>query len=124
MPTAPTRAGPSRVPPSAPEPRAPVPARDVHAVPASDAPSAAVDAPAGGAAESARGSLSIAARPWANVFVDGRSVGVSPILGLVVSAGTHQVRLENDALGVTRAFSVEVPADGRRNVSVDLESAH
>lgn len=68
----------------------------------------------------ARGSLSIAARPWANVFVDGRAVGTTPVIGLSVEAGTHQIRLENDVLGVTRALSVEVPEGGRRNVSVSL----
>lgn len=73
------------------------------------------------AAPEARGVLNVAARPWANVFVDGRPAGTTPVLGLSVSAGTHRVRLENDSLGASRTVTVDVPANGRRNVSVTLD---
>lgn len=86
-----------------------------------DAPVAPTSAPSAPTDALATGLLNVAARPWANVFVDGHPVGVSPVIGLAVSAGTHRIRLENDALGVSRTVSVEVPADGRRNVSIDLE---
>jgi hypothetical protein len=37
------------------------------------------------------GKLSISALPWAEVSVDGRSIGQTPIGNLSVSVGTHEV---------------------------------
>jgi hypothetical protein len=37
------------------------------------------------------GSLSINALPWANVFVDGKSAGTTPIANLEIPIGTHEV---------------------------------
>ena len=37
------------------------------------------------------GSLSINALPWANVFVDGKAVGTTPIANLEIPIGTHEV---------------------------------
>jgi len=42
----------------------------------------------------AAGYLNLAPTPWANAFVDGRFVGVTPKYKLEVAAGAHQVRLE------------------------------
>ncbi|MCI5072221.1 protein kinase [bacterium] len=43
----------------------------------------------------ARINLSVATSPWAEVFLDGKKVGVSPFVGLKVKPGRHKIRFEN-----------------------------
>jgi hypothetical protein len=42
------------------------------------------------------GTLSLHSYPWGEVYLDGDYVGNSPIVGLRVSAGSHEVRIERD----------------------------
>jgi len=65
------------------------------------------------------GLLSVNAVPWAEAFVDGRSVGETPIGNIEVPIGPHEITLRNPKLGERRAFvivSVREPA----KVGVDL----
>jgi serine/threonine-protein kinase len=41
------------------------------------------------------GYINVYAEPWANVIVDGKSVGTTPIMKLALPEGTHRVRLQN-----------------------------
>jgi hypothetical protein len=52
--------------------------------------------------------LRINSRPWSQVFVDGRFIGVTPQLDIRVPAGTHNVRLVNPEFGMRKAFTVRV----------------
>jgi serine/threonine-protein kinase len=56
------------------------------------APAAAPAAPA----PVAMGRLVVNATPWAELYVDGRSVGNTPVVDLPLKAGTHQLRLVRD----------------------------
>ncbi|MGB7217609.1 MAG: PEGA domain-containing protein [Vicinamibacterales bacterium] len=63
--------------------------------------------------------LSANARPWADVIVDGTSVGQTPIANLAVSIGPHQIVFRHPQLGERRE-NVVVSAKGPNRVAVDL----
>ncbi len=65
------------------------------------------------------GSLNINAAPWAEVWVDGRLVGETPIGGVSASLGEHEIVLRHPQLGERREVVV-VRADGVTRLSVDL----
>jgi hypothetical protein len=65
------------------------------------------------------GSLSLNATPWAEVFVDGRSVGETPIGNLAVRAGTHEVVFRHPELGEQRMTAV-VTVNGPTRLTADL----
>lgn len=70
--------------------------------------------------EVALGSLQIAAHPWAEVELDGASLGVTPLAQAVpVTAGSHLLRLTHPSLG-SQERVVEVGAGGHTRVHVDL----
>lgn len=66
-----------------------------------------------------RAMLSANARPWADVFVDGASVGQTPISNLAVAIGTHQVLFRHPQLGERRE-SVVVNVKGPNRVAADF----
>jgi hypothetical protein len=63
--------------------------------------------------------LSANARPWAEVSIDGKPVGQTPIAHISVPLGPHEVVFEHPQLG-TRKTTVVVTAKGPNRVSVDL----
>jgi hypothetical protein len=67
----------------------------------------------------ARAPLSVNARPWAEVVIDGTSAGQTPIANFLVSLGTHQVVFRHPELGERRQ-SVVVTAQGPNRVAVDM----
>jgi tRNA A-37 threonylcarbamoyl transferase component Bud32 len=66
------------------------------------------------------GKLDVSVRPSATVYVDGVHRGESPVLGLEVSAGEHDVRFENAELGVSRTTRVRVPEGETQSIRADL----
>jgi len=52
------------------------------------------------------GSLSLNALPWANVWVDGRAVGTTPVANLEVPLGSHDVIWRHPQLGERRQTTV------------------
>lgn len=142
-PTPPTPAGDAGTPaPPAPvvvdagQPAAPVPAAkpDAGAAPVPPPPAAKPDA--GAAAPRppppppqpvGEGLLNLRATDTADVFVDGKKVGGSPVEGLKVRAGAHKVRFDcYDAAGNTvpgAAKSVTVPADGEESLEYTCPAA-
>lgn len=66
-----------------------------------------------------RGTLRINVLPWANVTVNGRSLGQTPIAPRQVFAGRYQVRIENPQLGKSETRTVTVPANGAGTLAVD-----
>lgn len=68
------------------------------------------------------GTLSINAAPWADVTVDGRPVGSTPIGNLSVSVGPHDVVWRHPQLGERRQV-VAVGARAPARASVDLTKA-
>jgi serine/threonine protein kinase len=79
-------------------------------------------APAVESAPVGRGSIDVNAKPWAKVYLDGKSVGFTPIRLEGIKAGPHVIKLVNDKLDSTRKVMVKVPAGGTASVSHDFVS--
>jgi hypothetical protein len=71
------------------------------------------------AVELPSGSLSINALPWADVTIDGRSIGTTPLGNLAVPIGSHEIVWRHPQLGERRR-TVAVPATTPVRVGVDL----
>jgi hypothetical protein len=56
------------------------------------------------------GYLQVNCRPWAEVTVDGRKIGTTPIKKLRLTIGTHRVVLSNDELEFRKSYPVRVKA--------------
>jgi len=68
-----------------------------------------VEAPPPPPAEKPKGKLSVnVSGGWADVFVDGKKVGTTPLIGYQLPAGTYMVRAKNDASGLDASKSVTV----------------
>jgi hypothetical protein len=63
--------------------------------------------------------LSVNARPWADVTIDGTNVGQTPIANASVALGTHQVVFRHPQFGEKRQ-TVIVTAKGPNRIAVDL----
>jgi serine/threonine-protein kinase len=66
------------------------------------------------------GRLNVNARPWANVFIDGASVGQTPLANIAVRIGEHQILFRHPTLG-ERTQRIVITAKGLNRVAVDLE---
>jgi len=64
-------------------------------------------------------SVSVNARPWAEIVVDGNSAGQTPIANLLVSVGPHEMVFRHPQLG-ERKQTVLVTAKGPNRIAVDL----
>jgi hypothetical protein len=67
------------------------------------------------------GRLAINAVPWAEAFVDGRSVGETPIGNVQVPIGPHQIVFRHPQLG-ERSIWVTVTTRETAKVGIDLRS--
>jgi hypothetical protein len=67
------------------------------------------------------GILHVNAVPWADVAVDGRPLGQTPLGNVSLPVGTHELVFTNPDLGTARR-SVTVTADAPVRVSVDLRT--
>ncbi len=65
-----------------------------------------------------RGTIDVRVQPWAQVFLDGKEMGVTPLKPLSVFAGTHQLRLVNRDLGKEEKRRVAVREGGHELVRV------
>jgi serine/threonine-protein kinase len=74
------------------------------------------------AARSGRGRLKLAVTPWAEVQLDGRSVGTTPLSAIELGEGVHQVTLRNVQLGALVKKRVVVHPDKETALRVDLFS--
>jgi hypothetical protein len=64
-------------------------------------------------------SVSVNARPWAEVTLDGDSIGQTPISNLLVTVGTHEMVFRHPQLGERRQ-TVTVTAKGTNRIAADL----
>jgi serine/threonine-protein kinase len=96
---------------------APIPRTTRSKRPPSPIVTAPVDSPAT-PSPGGTGRLTLDADPWAQVYIDGRLVGPTPLFEHRVPAGSVTVRLVNEALGLDKTVRLEVPRDGvvRRRV--------
>ena len=66
-----------------------------------------------------KASVSVNARPWAEIVLDGKSVGQTPIANLLVSVGSHEMVFRHPQLG-ERKQTVVVTAKGPNRMAVDF----
>jgi hypothetical protein len=66
-----------------------------------------------------KGVLNVNARPWADVLIDGDLVGQTPLSGLSLALGAHQVTFRHPQLG-ERTERITVTANGVNRVAIDL----
>ena len=94
----------------------------LNAAVSSPAPSSIAAATAAPAAE--KGRVSFAARPWAFLSIDGGAKSEKPLVAVALEAGTHTLRIVNDALKVDLQcpFQVE-PGRDRPLLTMRLEEA-
>jgi hypothetical protein len=65
------------------------------------------------------GSLSVNALPWADVWVDGRSAGTTPLANLTVPIGSHEIVLRHPQLGERRR-TVTITTQSTVRLGVDF----
>jgi hypothetical protein len=63
--------------------------------------------------------LNVNARPWADVFIDGKSVGQTPIGNLSLAIGTYELAFRHPDFGERRQ-TVTLTTKGTNRVAVDL----
>lgn len=69
------------------------------------------------------GMLFLETEPWAYVSIDGAPLGShTPLLGLRLPAGTHQLELKNPVLGLQKSLKVEIRAGEDARHFLDLTS--
>lgn len=66
------------------------------------------------------GHLSINAIPWAEVIIDGKGYGETPLINLKLQTGTHKILLVNKNLNVQREMEIKIDEDGHVKKVVDL----
>ena len=67
------------------------------------------------------GTLNINAVPWAEVELDGRPLGVTPLFGVEVAPGVHQLRLINPELEVEQRRNVRIAGGETQDIVVPLQ---
>jgi len=81
------------------------------------------DAGNGSVPAAAPGHVWINANPWGQVYIDGDSVGRTPLINLTVGAGNHVLRVQRDGyLPVERAFDL-TPGQELRIIDIELTRA-
>jgi hypothetical protein len=66
-----------------------------------------------------KGSVSLNALPWADVWVDGQRIGETPIGNLALSIGPHEVVFRHPELG-NRTYAITTLASSPTRLSVDM----
>ncbi len=68
------------------------------------------------------GTIDVNAKPWAEVYLDGRRMGSTPLRLSGVPAGKHLVRLVNESTGVEKMIVVKVGSGKNAKVTADLSA--
>ncbi len=95
-----------------------------HAVVPVERPSAEKQAAQHRHAHAGTGRLRIAVHPWAEVLVDGHSIGTTPLRPTELADGVHQIQLRNRDLGVSVRRKVTIQVGKETALVVDLFAAH
>lgn len=83
---------------------------------------AAMDPLAPPARQRRRGTLVLNAFPWAQVWIDGLSIGDTPIASVEMAPGTHHVRFQHPEFGERHVIAV-IEAGQRAQMTVDFRDA-
>jgi PEGA domain len=66
------------------------------------------------------GLVNVNASPWAEIWIDGRRIGETPLANLSVSAGEHEVVFRHPQLGEKRQV-LKVNPGARLRLSVEMK---
>jgi len=66
------------------------------------------------------GTLHVNAQPWANVWVDGRRIGETPLANIKIALGQHEIRFHHPSFG-EQVRQVVVSATEPARVSVNMK---
>jgi hypothetical protein len=109
--------------------------RDASATPEPVAPSVPPETPvepsatekpshdAGGAVSGASSSVSVNATPWADVLIDGRPAGTTPLRKVKLRPGPHTLILRCPPLGREEVLKLDFPPGQAARVVVDLSAS-
>ena len=108
-------------PVEAPEPAVQTPSPEQPSAVPVEAPSVAAPvAPKPVRPKVGKSSLDLRVTPYADVFVDGRLLGTTPLKPIELTPGVHKLLLVNEALDVRRAMQVTLEPGKRQRLEVDL----
>ncbi len=126
--TAPPDVAPPKAPPDPPATRDTDSIADADAgADTGDAPNRAQASPKPAKGSNGRakpkeiGTVDINASPWADVSIDGVEYTTTPIIGLKLTAGKHEVTLVNPELKITKTRTFVVKPDETVRVLVEME---
>ncbi|OJH42456.1 serine/threonine protein kinase [Cystobacter ferrugineus] len=107
-----------------PEKAAVPPPREAAPPPDAPTPEPTTPSPAPSPQEPSRvavmGRVQVRVNPWAEVFYEGRRLGITPMPAIRLPAGRRTLTLKNKELGVSRDYRVSVPANGEVTLKADL----
>jgi len=86
------------------------------------APAAVAPGPTPPADADGRCSLSLGSKPWADVWIDGRRAGLTPLTDFPIACGAHEVVFTSTDLGLERRISVNAKPGDRTRRILDLEA--
>jgi hypothetical protein len=66
------------------------------------------------------GSLTIDTKPWSEVYLGGKQLGITPLVAIKLPSGTHQLELKNPSLGLTKKIKVTIRPGKVTRVQRDL----
>jgi hypothetical protein len=69
----------------------------------------------------ATGRLTLDSKPWANVYINQRLLGPTPLVEHTLPAGKVTVRLVNPELGVEKTMLLDIPANDLLRTTIRLE---
>jgi serine/threonine protein kinase len=72
-------------------------------------------------AKAARAYLNINVRPWADVYIDGKKVGTTPMAEVPVDAGSHSIRLFNPSLNKEQVVKVNLAPNQKQDINISLQ---
>jgi serine/threonine protein kinase len=90
------------------------------AAPATPAPPPAASGQGAAVRKAVKGWVSINVRPWAEITIDGKKLGYTPLKRHALPAGTHKVVLSNPKLGAEKKLSVTVTGGKESTILLDL----
>lgn len=67
------------------------------------------------------GTLQLLVRPWAEVYIGGRKMGITPMAPITLTEGRYSVRLVNNDLGVTKTRRVRIRRGQQQTLRVRLQ---
>lgn len=66
------------------------------------------------------GTLTIDTKPWSEVYLGGKQLGITPLVAVKLPAGTHQLELKNPSMGISKRVKVTIRPGKATRVQRDL----